>query len=305
VSQQTRVFELEQDAATRLEQELHGSLPDHTEWRSVPHARFSCKVDGVVMTLYQSGKLVLQGQGVDGFCCRFLGEFAGATRPAERSTASALPLIRSTVGSDEAGKGDYFGPLVVGAIYCRVEDQERLAKMGVADSKSLSDRRCRVLAGELQADFDHRIKTLMPEHYNQIYSEVGNLNHLLADLHASAVAELAAAHPEAEEILIDKFGPQSLLSSRLEDTTRAGPELVQIVRAERNPAVAAASILARAAFLEGLEECSRTCGSDLAKGAGTPVDRSAQRVHQIGGMDLLAKVAKLHFKNSSKIHGKK
>lgn len=305
MSQETRVFALSAGAVSGLEQTLQGKLPGHTEWRSVPHARFACKVDGVVLTCYNSGKLVLQGQGLDGFCARFLSDLPASDKPSQKSNRGDLPLVRATIGSDEAGKGDYFGPLVVAAVYCRAEDATRLQKIGVTDSKSLTDKRCRLLAGKLQNEFDHRIETLMPPNYNQRYDQVGNLNHMLADLHASAVMKLAKAHPEASEILIDKFANESLLATRLSEVTRDGPELVQVVRAERNTVVAAASILARTAFLDGLKQCAQSCGSDLAKGAGTPVDQSAQRVYEIGGMDLIAKVAKIHFKNSGKIRGAK
>lgn len=301
MSQVTRVFELTKAQAEGLRKSLQESLASDVEWRHVPHARFSLKAEGVVLTCYQSGKLVLQGRDLDGFCARFLSGLNSIEK--KQRSEQGLELQHPTIGSDEAGKGDYFGPLVVAAFYCRPEDTAELDRMGIRDSKALSDERCKVLAAQLEDHFDHRLRVMMPTEYNPAYQATGNLNDLLADLHAGCLKELAAAHPEAEELLVDKFANEALLGRRLKEVTSAGPRLTQVTRAERHHAVAAASIIARAAFLAGLEECSDSSGSELAKGAGTPVDRAAQRVHEIGGMSLLTEVAKIHFRNTDKIPG--
>ena len=142
----------------------------------------------------------------------------------------------------------------------------------------------------------------MPEEYNARHTALGNLNELLADLHADALAELAEDRPGAT-LLVDRFADERLLRMRLDRRFGSGRRLVQVPRAEAHPAVAAASILARVHFLEGLQRCAEDSGTDLHKGAGPPVDLAARRVFQIGGAALLAKVAKLHFKNSSRIPG--
>jgi ribonuclease HIII len=160
-----------------------------------------------------------------------------------------------------------------------------------------------MLAAKLEERLDHRLKVLMPEAYNLEYAAAGNLNDLLANMHAECLAELSAANSDTEELVVDKFANERLLLGRLSKVISSGPKLTQVTRAERHPAVAAASIIARAAFLNGLRESSELCGSDLAKGAGTPVDVAAKRVYEIGGMKLLSQVAKVHFKNTDKIPG--
>ncbi len=222
---------------------------------------------------------------------------------AKQNSQAGLELTCPTIGSDEAGKGDYFGPLVVAAVHCSPEDLPDLDKMRIRDSKTVSDQRCLLLAAQLEERFDHRIKVLMPEAYNHAYAASGNLNDLLADMHADCLIGLAATNPDTEELLVDKFANEKLIARRLTEVTDKGTRLTQVTRAERHPSVAAASIIARAGFLSGLHECSEQCGSELAKGAGEPVDRASKRVFEIGGMKLLSTVAKIHFKNTSKIPG--
>lgn len=301
MSQQTRVFELAAAQAAGLEASLRSLLPADAEWRRVPHARFSVKAQGVVMTCYRSGKVVLQGSDTDGFAARFLG---GITPRTARRPDEEMPLDRPTVASDEAGKGDYFGPLVVAAVYAEPADVEAFERLGVADSKTLSDTRALMLAGRISDQLEHEVLSVDPVSYNARYAEAGNLNTLLAQLHAEVLAPLIGRHAGAA-VLVDKFAAPQVLEQALRNHLSDMPAITQVPRAEANLAVAAASILARASFLEGLKRCEESCGTDLHKGAGQPVDRAARRVVDIGGDELLATVAKLHFKNTLKIGGRK
>lgn len=298
VRQETRVFAgVSAERFAALRQTLESALPPDAEWRPVPHAAFSVKAEGVVLTCYASGKIVVQGNDPDTFLARFLPGFVAAANRA--SAATHLPLQGTTVGSDEAGKGDYFGPLVVAAA-CVTQDQEpRLRQAGVADSKQLSDTRVRLLAGLLERELPHEFSQLMPELYNQAYARAQSVNRLLADMHVRALARLLPRCP-AQGIVVDQFAAPAILQAALAREVPAHPPLVQVTQGERHLAVAAASILARARFLDGLAECSALCAVDLAKGAGAPADRAAREVRAIGGVDLLAKVAKLHFKNTDK-----
>ena len=299
MSQQTRVYELAVAQAAGLEASLRSLLPPDAQWRQVPHARFSVKALGVIATCYKSGKVVLQGSDPDGFAARFLS----GTKPASVKKSARdpdLPLDRPTVASDEAGKGDYFGPLVVAAVYAEPTDAETLKQLGVADSKTLTDIRSLTLAGKIADKLEHEVVVVHPETYNSRYAEVGNLNTLLAQLHAEVLAPLIKRHG-APSVLVDKFAAPQVLERALGKLVSEKPVLTQVPRAEANLAVAAASILARASFLEGLKQCEESCGTDLHKGAGEPVDRAARRVVAIGGAELLGKVAKMHFKNTSKL----
>lgn len=306
MSQQTLVFSVPPLAAANLEQTLRAALPGDAEWRPVPYARFSVKAEGVVFTCYRSGKVVVQGPDPQAFVERHLPRLAGTEAIAGGIAPDTLPIEAPTVGSDEVGKGDYFGPLVVAAVLVLPNQREALTRIGVADSKSLSDERMKQMVGPLETLLPHHIVVLDPERYNERYTLTPNVNTLLADLHVECLAPLLRAHPDAIAV-VDRFTSESLLAGRLAAARPAIPELgrrlKQIVRGERHPAVAAASVLARIAFLEGMQRCSDTCATDLHKGAGSQVDADAIVVHQIGGLDLLRKVAKLHFKNTQKIPG--
>ena len=143
---------------------------------------------------------------------------------------------------------------------------------------------------------------LDPPDYNARHARLRNVNLVLAELHAQAIAPLLAAHPQAT-VVVDKFADDALVARALKAAGARPRELVQVTRGERHPVVAAASILARAAFLDGMRRLSADCATDLHKGAGQPVDECAQRVFDIGGRDLLGKVAKLHFQNTRRIRG--
>lgn len=301
MTQRTLVLKVTPGQATALESRLREGLPPDAEWRRVPHARFSVKAQGVVLTCYSSGKVVVQGGSVDVFADRFLAGLAAA--PAKQGARAGdvdLPFDAVTVGSDEAGKGDYFGPLVVACVYARPDDADWLTELGVTDSKTLSDDRARRLAGRIEGHLDHEVVLLEPEAYNARHGAVGNVNVVLGELHAEAIGRVLARHDDVETVIVDRFAAERAVAEPLRRRVAVVPRIVQVPRAERHPVVAAASIVARAAFLDGLAACSDACGTDLHKGAGAPTDAPARRVLEIGGLDLLRKVAKLHFKNTGR-----
>lgn len=299
MSQQTLVYQVDAATAERLRQELQAHLPPDAAWRRQPHARFAVASMGVVVACYLSGKLVVQGRDAEAFAARFLGGIARAP-----SGGMAAPSHRGAlIGSDETGKGDYFGPLVVAAAFVGEGDAKALTELGVTDSKNLSDERMRRIVGALERQLDHEIVVLPPAEYNARYASTPNVNVLLAELHARALAPLIGRHPGVP-VLVDRFAADdALLQNAVARRAPDAPTIAQRPRAESELAVGAASILARIAFLEGLAACAQECGSDLPKGAGAPVDAAARRVHRIGGLDLLGKVAKVHFRNTRKIPG--
>lgn len=310
MTQTTRVLKVAgAAAATALQERLVSGLPPDAEWRRVPHARFSVKALGVVLTCYTSGKVVLQGADLDTFVARFLDGAPDASKSKTTKPADTdLAFDKPTAGSDETGKGDYFGPLVVAACHASPDQLGLLEEIGVTDSKALSDSRARMLAGKVEAAFEHEVRVIEPRQYNELHAATPNINTLLADLHAEVHAALfsrvrgpAALGSLEDTVVIDRFARDALVAGTLAARGVKPGRLVQVPRAERHPVVAAASILARAAFLDGLQRASDECGTDLHKGAGAPTDLAAQRVWEIGGDDLLRAVAKYHFKNTQKV----
>jgi len=292
VTQSTLVMKLAPAAQARLERELEGG---DFERRSVEHARFSVRGQGVIATLYRSGKLVVQGSEVELFRARYLADEAAAPAP-----AAAGPIevgTRTLIGSDEAGKGDYFGPLVVVALRADAQERAELMRSGVADSKTLSDDTIARLAPALEQRYAFASEVLMPVDYNVEHPRFGSLNPLLAELHARCIRKLA--QPGAM-VLVDKFADDKLVASRLRGVD---VELHQRTRAEREPVVAAASVLARHLFVEGLRKLSDEFAIDLHKGAGAPTDASAREFVRLYGREKLVHVAKVHFKNTQKIRG--
>jgi ribonuclease HIII len=187
---------------------------------------------------------------------------------------------RGRIGTDESGKGDYFGPLVVGAVYVRDgADEEFLRGLEVRDSKRISDRRVAVLAAEVAKKLPHSRVAIGPARYNELYESLGNLNRILAWAHARAIENLAEAFPAATRAVTDKFGDDAYVAR----------------------ALAAASVVARAEFLMRLERLSKSAGMPLPKGASASVEEAARRLVQRKGKGSLKEFAKVHFKTTSRL----
>jgi ribonuclease HIII len=291
VNQQTLVLRVAPARAAALRARFAGA---DFEFRPVPHALFSVKGQGVVATLYASGKFVVQGSDPARFVEQWL-EGAGARAVAPKPRAPEPDETQPLVGSDECGKGDYFGPLVVCAVRLEPGQSAELRGSQVRDSKTLSDEACLRLGAALRARYAHAIEQLSPPEYNAIWKKPGQLNPMLADLHARAIRRLAQPGDHA---LVDKFADEQLVASRLADLDL---KLEQRVRAESVPAVAAASVIAREQFLSALALLSEEAAVTLAKGAGDPTDRAAREYVRLHGFAGLVKVAKLHFKNTQKL----
>jgi ribonuclease HIII len=275
-----------------LRQTLAG-LPGFSPHQN-PSAGWSFRGPGVVIAFYKSGKCVVQGGGADEFAAEFLGG-------AEGGPSTLETLDTDLVGTDESGKGDYFGPLVTAAVLVPAGQERVLEELGVRDSKQLSDRAAREAARSIRDGYEHEVVVIGPSRYNEMYEGFRNLNSMLGWATAQAAAAVLERCP-CENMLSDKFGHDHHIADALKAKGH-DVNLVQKVRAESNPAVAAASILARQAFLDSLDRLSKECGMKLPKGAGSPVMPVARKIYQEGGRDALSKVAKLHFKTTLKITG--
>ncbi len=222
------------------------------------------------------------------------GKSAGST------IEPVLPGAPCWVGSDESGKGDYFGPLVVAAVAVTSTNWRVLVELGVQDSKNLTDARAHGLAAAIGGAFPSEVIAVMPRRYNELWTKMGNANRMLAWAHARAIENVIARAPEATAAVADQFGDESLIRNALFEHGRK-VQLVQMHRAERDPAVAAASILARAEFLRRLDQLGRDAGVRLPKGAGAPVDAVARAVVASRGPTALDALAKIHFKTTQRV----
>jgi ribonuclease HIII len=205
------------------------------------------------------------------------------------------------IGIDEAGKGDYFGPLVVAACYSDKSIDSEFSRFGLRESKRVSDSRVFTLERSIKKAASHSIVAIGPERYNELHSKMRNLNRLLAWGHARALENLLA-EVNPLEVVADQFGDVRFIEKALMKKGK-GVKLTQRTKAEEIPAVAAASILARAEFLRRLRRLSEEHAFEFPKGAGQPVDEAAKRFVAARGREELAKIAKVHFKNTKRIPG--
>lgn len=211
------------------------------------------------------------------------------------------------IGTDESGKGDVFGPLVVCAVAVDPASVQALTEAGVKDCKQLSDKKVAELAVRIRRVCAGRYGELVlfPARYNSLYAamrrEGKNLNHLMAWAHARVLEDTLEKAP-CRFAIADKFADVRFVESRLMARGRA-IVLVQKPYAERNIAVAAASVLARDSFLRGLAALSDRYGVALPKGAGFPVQDAIARFVEKHGKDVLTEVGKVHFKTFEGVLG--
>lgn len=213
-----------------------------------------------------------------------------------------IPSFEKRIGTDESGKGDYFGPLVIAGVLLDKSDEEKLLSIGVQDSKKNSDIKNRELAKQIRnvlRNEKYRIVFILPEKYNELYSKMNNLNQILAWGHARAIENILAIS-ECAHAIADQFGDESYIKKALMEKGK-NIELFQTPKGERDIAVAAASILARDMYLMQLELLSRKAGIELPKGASPEVEKVARFIVQNQGEDKLQFFAKLHFKTTKKV----
>jgi len=202
------------------------------------------------------------------------------------------------IGVDEAGKGDYFGYLVVAAVAADNVTEKKLYDMKIRDSKLVSDNEVKRLAMLIKKVCKHEVIKISPEKYNQLHAKFKNMNRILSWAHARAIENLLEKS-NADVIVVDKFADESVLKKQLFEKSKK-VKLIQSVRAERDVVVAAASILARAEFLRTLRQLSLQVGYKLPKGA-AHVDEAVKFILDKYGADVLNGVAKVHFKTTKRM----
>lgn len=216
-----------------------------------------------------------------------------------KKTEEADEQEESLIGTDESGKGDYFGPLVIAGVYADRNAKEKLLELGAADSKTLTDLRIKKLAAEIAGICRYSVVTIGNKRYNEMYGEIRNLNKLLAWGHARVIENLLET-VDCRNVLADQFGSPELIKNALMSRGR-NVNLTQRHRAEENVVVAAASILARNEYVKAMDKLSGEYGIEFPKGGSSLVAETAREFVKIHGKEELAKVAKLHFVITEKI----
>lgn len=280
--------------------------------KTPPHAHFQIKLPQLVVTAYLSGKVVLQGNAINTFLTDNQltpADFATSSGKSTKTTpTSKLPDnfdTWSVIGSDEVGTGSYFGPLTVACTYVAAEQIEILKQLGVKDSKNMSDAQIQALVPKIKELVPYKLLTLWPQKYNEV-QRYKNLNETKAMMHNQALnllqQQLAPLTPQA--ILIDEFcSPKTYFRYLHGQPTLNKENTYFITKGESHHiAVAAASMIARDAFLSGLVQLSYESGYTIPSGAGAAVDQLAATILKNDGPDALRKLAKLHFVNTKKAY---
>ncbi|MDD3419931.1 MAG: ribonuclease HIII, partial [Candidatus Gastranaerophilales bacterium] len=204
------------------------------DFGTADYALWRAKGKNVVVTLYNSGKILAQGSGTQEFTSEFLG------------TKSQLQLLSipkkkdddithnftSWIGTDESGKGDYFGPLIIAAVLVNEKNKSLFEELELKDSKKLTDEKISKLAVKIKNNATFAVVTINPAKYNELYDKFKNLNKMLAWGHARAIENILEKSP-CPNAISDKFGDEKLIKNAL---LKSGKEinLIQQVRAERD-----------------------------------------------------------------------
>ena len=269
----------------------------------VPHTTKAVRLPDCTIALYQSGKLVVQGRGArDWITFTLEPQILGAARLGYETLLNP-ELHAAHMGIDESGKGDFFGPLVIAAVYVDPDTAPLLVEKGVRDSKTISgDRMILSLAEHIRTTTRGRFTVISigPRRYNEMYAGIGNLNRLLAWGHARAIENILEKVPDCPRALSDKFGPTQHIERALMEKGRK-IRLDQRTKAESDPAVAAASILAREGFVRAMQEMGGKLGTTIPKGASDQVRRTAEGLVTRHGPGILRETCKLHFKTTDDV----
>ena len=272
-------------------------------------------VDGdTVVTLYESGKAVFQGKDAD-----LASDYWVET---ERINSGSVQVTNSdnkkkedkkndidtkkymyvnSVGSDEVGTGDYFGPIVVTASYVKKEDVPYLKEIGCMDSKQITDDKIKEIAPLIAKKIKYKSIVLSNIDYNK-YHSIYNMNKVKAILHNKVLLEMMDEKPNVDYIIVDEFAKEFVYYSYLKDASRVQRNITFMTKAEnKNMAVACSSIICRYLFLKEYKKLEDTLNTKLPKGAGTEVDKVGIDLVSRFGEEILDKVAKKSFKNTERI----
>ena len=267
--------------------------------KTPPYAIFQAQEEDTIITLYNSGKCMFQGTSafVDANMWKALKEND------EEDTNKIDYLNTTSVGSDEVGTGDYFGPIVVTASLVKKEDIEFLKKLGCTDSKKITDDKIKKIAPEIIKKITYKSIILSNEEYNQKYSKENNMNKIKAIMHNKALSLILNETKEKlDYIIIDEFAKENRYYSYLKDIPNPVKNITFITKAEtKNMAVACSSIISRYIFLKEFDKLSDTYHIPLPKGSGKNVDKIGEELTEKYGKDILNKIAKKNFSNTSRI----
>ncbi len=284
--------------------------------KTPPYAVFQATEADTIITLYESGKVMFQGISADvdaniwidlerKLNNRIIDIKTGKEKGKEKKeTISKYRRFDkyNTIGSDEVGTGDYFGPIVVTATFVSRDDIAFLDELKVTDSKKITDDAIKKMAPKIMEKIPYSSYILNNTDYNKFHNESINMNKIKAILHNKVLLNMVNKNLPYEKIVVDQFTPPTKYYEYLSDVKDKVINITFTPKAEEQClSVACASIISRYIFLKTINDISNELGIDIPKGAGTTVDEVAKKLAQEKGFDILNKYAKLNFKNTDKI----
>jgi ribonuclease HIII len=270
---------------------------------TVEHTRYAAGGDGYRVCIYKSGKCLIQGSGAADFVT-----FAMEPMILQQVKLGYEDVVdpegsQPHIGVDESGKGDFFGPLVIAAVYVTTPLVKVFRELGIKDSKRItSDAKARELARAIRERVGDKVSVIAigPRKYNELYHKIRNVNRLLAWGHARTIENVLQVVPDCPRALSDQFGDKKLIEKALLQRGKA-IKLDQRHKAESDMAVAAASILARDRFLLAMSELSQRYGVKIPKGASEQVKNCAIQLVKDKGPAVLLDAVKCHFKTTDEV----
>ena len=268
----------------------------------IPYVVFQAQDEDTVITMYESGKVMFQGTSAD-VDASMWGVALEQSKDKKEDPKTSIYRNCSSVGSDEVGTGDYFGPIVVTASYVSKDDVEFLEKLGVADSKKITDDKIKKIAPEIAKRIKYRSIILSNKEYNEKYDKNVNMNKIKSIMHNKVLYQLIQEEkPVYYYIIVDEFAKENRYYEYLNGISNIQRGITFMTKAEdKNLAVAASSIISRYIFLKEFDKICDSLSLPLVKGAGKDVDTIGEELVEKYGEEKLKEVAKLNFKNTDRI----
>ena len=308
-----RVFKVSPNVAKMMEEYYE----DFKRPKTPPYAKFQADSADVVITLYESGKAMFQGISADieaqlwidqekhlnGITIENKGKDDKKEKKDTKEKVQTKEFNFSTIGSDEVGTGDYFGPIVVTATYVSRENISFLEELGVRDSKKITDEKIIEIAPKIIKKIPYVTYILKNEQYNNLSKDTLNMNKIKAVLHNKVLVDLIKKEqPKYEKIVIDQFCTPKNFYGYITGAKETIKNVTFMTKAEDQVmSVAAASIISRYIFLREMKKMSDELGFTVLLGANNLVDEQAKKILTEQGEEALKKYVKYNFKNTEKI----
>ncbi len=276
---------------------------DKVKEKPVPYAIFQAQDGDTTITLYESLKVMFQGKTAD-IDADMWKEIEGISKIDKKEIREQEKKYYncSSIGSDEVGTGDYFGPIVVTACYVSVNDISYLEELKIKDSKKTADEFILAVAPKIIKKIKYKSVILSNKEYNEKHSQEYNINKIKAIMHNNVLFQMVKENVKFDYIIVDEFAKEDRYYGYLKGNPLIQKGITFLTKAEdKNLAVAAASIISRYIFLKEFDKLSDSLSIPLVKGAGSAVDDIALEVVEKYGLDKLKDIAKINFKNTDRI----